>query len=169
MIPGAENSYYRARYYDPATGRFLNEDPMRFAAGDPSFYAYVGNRAVNDSDPTGLSPRSRDRWYGRNDRRFQNWFHNCWKEKGDPDASKKDIEEAYQEWLARGKPSGFNGDCGSRPKPCQETQPQHSVLDDLEDWANHHKMEVAVGAATIVGVGVVIFFPPAAPVLAVVF
>ena len=26
--------YYRARYYDPATGRFLQEDPILFAGGD---------------------------------------------------------------------------------------------------------------------------------------
>jgi RHS repeat-associated protein len=25
--------YYRARYYDPATGRFLSEDPTGFAGG----------------------------------------------------------------------------------------------------------------------------------------
>jgi RHS repeat-associated protein len=47
--------YYRARYYDQTTGRFLGEDPIRFAAG-PNFYAYVGNGAVNNSDPRGLAP-----------------------------------------------------------------------------------------------------------------
>jgi RHS repeat-associated protein len=40
MIPGS--SRYRARYYDPAAGRFLNEDPMRFDAG-VNFYAYTLN------------------------------------------------------------------------------------------------------------------------------
>ena len=33
--------YYRARYYDPANGRFINEDPVGFKAGQ-NFYAYVG-------------------------------------------------------------------------------------------------------------------------------
>jgi len=51
----ASESYYRARYYDPQAGRFLSEDPMRFAAG-PDFYEYVNNRAVNSVDPGGLEP-----------------------------------------------------------------------------------------------------------------
>jgi len=34
--------FYRARYYDPATGRFLSEDPIEFAGG-ANFYPYVQN------------------------------------------------------------------------------------------------------------------------------
>lgn len=45
--------YYRARYYDPNTGRFLNEDPSRFAAG-VDFYVYVDNNSTNLFDPSGL-------------------------------------------------------------------------------------------------------------------
>src|SRR5262249_6225484 len=30
--------YYRARYYDPTTARFLSEDPVSFAGGGTSFY-----------------------------------------------------------------------------------------------------------------------------------
>jgi RHS repeat-associated protein len=33
--------YYRARYYDAATGEFLSEDPMGFAAGDYNLSRYV--------------------------------------------------------------------------------------------------------------------------------
>ncbi len=46
--------FYRARYYDPATGAFLSEDPIGFDAGDPNFYRYVGNNPTNATDPTGL-------------------------------------------------------------------------------------------------------------------
>lgn len=45
--------FYRARYYDPTVGRFLNEDPMRFGAG-PNFFAYVLNSPTNSLDPFGL-------------------------------------------------------------------------------------------------------------------
>ena len=37
--------YYRARYYDPAMGRFISEDPIGFNAGDANIYRYVGERA----------------------------------------------------------------------------------------------------------------------------
>ncbi len=46
--------YYRARYYDPNVGRFLNEDPMRFRAG-VNFYRYVNNRVTDLTDPYGLT------------------------------------------------------------------------------------------------------------------
>jgi RHS repeat-associated protein len=45
--------YYRARYYDPSSGRFLSEDPFRFAAG-MNFFAYVHNNPVVLDDPMGL-------------------------------------------------------------------------------------------------------------------
>ncbi|HEV2233471.1 MAG TPA: RHS repeat-associated core domain-containing protein [Terriglobia bacterium] len=45
--------YYRARYYDPSTGRFLSEDPIRMGGG-VDFYAYVRNNPVVRNDPTGL-------------------------------------------------------------------------------------------------------------------
>lgn len=46
-------SYYRARYYDPTTGRFLSEDPTGFVAG-LNFYAYVFNNPMINVDPEGL-------------------------------------------------------------------------------------------------------------------
>ena len=46
--------YYRARYYDAATGRFLSEDSLGFDAGDANLYRYVGNAPTNGSDPFGL-------------------------------------------------------------------------------------------------------------------
>ena len=46
-------SFYRARYYDPVTGRFISEDPLRFLS-DINFYRYVFNSPVNFIDPLGL-------------------------------------------------------------------------------------------------------------------
>jgi RHS repeat-associated protein len=46
--------YYRARYYDQTSGRFVTEDPTGFHGGI-DFYRYVGNGATNQVDPFGLS------------------------------------------------------------------------------------------------------------------
>jgi RHS repeat-associated protein len=45
--------YYRARYYDPSTGRFLSEDPSHFAGGI-NYYDYTMNSSTGWTDPTGL-------------------------------------------------------------------------------------------------------------------
>ncbi len=47
----------RARNYDPATGRFLSEDPIGLAP-DVNPYRYVGNAPTMYTDPTGLVRRS---------------------------------------------------------------------------------------------------------------
>ncbi len=46
--------YYRARYYDPNSGRFISEDPKRFQA-DVNFYPYVSNSPTGHLDPFGWS------------------------------------------------------------------------------------------------------------------
>jgi RHS repeat-associated protein len=46
--------YNRARYYDARIGRWIEEDPMAFGAGDVNLYRYVSNGPVWSIDPTGL-------------------------------------------------------------------------------------------------------------------
>jgi RHS repeat-associated protein len=46
--------YYRARWYDPAQGRFMTEDPIGIAGG-LNAYAYVANNPLSFADPSGLS------------------------------------------------------------------------------------------------------------------
>lgn len=48
-------SFYRNRYYDQATGRFLTEDPIGMAGGI-NLYAYAGNNPARLTDPFGLEP-----------------------------------------------------------------------------------------------------------------
>ena len=38
---------YRARFYQPALGRFMSEDPMGFAAGDTNLFRYCAGDPVN--------------------------------------------------------------------------------------------------------------------------
>lgn len=41
--------------YDPLVGRFLEGDPIDFAAGDPNLFRYVHNSPTNATDPSGLA------------------------------------------------------------------------------------------------------------------
>jgi RHS repeat-associated protein len=63
-IPGPLNDY-RNRSFDPATGRFLQRDPV--IGGDPLYNPYVfpGNNPINRMDPMGLG--------------FTDWAIDLWK------------------------------------------------------------------------------------------
>ena len=58
QFTGRENDatglyYYRARYYSPTLQRFISQDPIGFAGGDPDLYVYVGNQPISLRDPNG--------------------------------------------------------------------------------------------------------------------
>jgi RHS repeat-associated protein len=62
QFTGRENDgrglyYYRARYMDPARGRFIQEDPLGLTGGSTHLYQYVLNSPLNLVDPTGLVPK----------------------------------------------------------------------------------------------------------------
>ena len=45
--------------FDPSLGRWINEDPIEYDAGDTDLYRYVGNNPINETDPAGLDPPNR--------------------------------------------------------------------------------------------------------------
>ena len=49
--------YYRARYFDGSTGRFLQEDPLGLSNEVVNLYAYVLNNPTTLFDPDGLAHR----------------------------------------------------------------------------------------------------------------
>ncbi len=53
--------YLRGRYYDPATERFITEDPMKDGG---NWYAYCGNDPVNFIDPSGFLAQGQTLSYG---------------------------------------------------------------------------------------------------------
>jgi hypothetical protein len=44
---------YRARYYDPITGKFLSEDLLGTKEEGPNLYIYTGNNPATNEDPLG--------------------------------------------------------------------------------------------------------------------
>ncbi len=48
--------YDHARFYDPAIGRFISQDPKGFKAGDTNLYRYSKNSPTVDVDPSGDDP-----------------------------------------------------------------------------------------------------------------
>jgi len=70
--PGFPFLHVGARYYDPATGRFLQRDPIGIAGG-LNVYAYAWNTPTISVDPDGLRYRPPGAT-GPTDKGFTDWF-----------------------------------------------------------------------------------------------
>lgn len=73
--------YFRARWYDPITGRFLSKDPIGISGG-LNQYVFCGNNPVNVTDPDGLAPQligvdSTGRAYYSGDRDWGSYDSRC--------------------------------------------------------------------------------------------
>jgi len=78
--------YFRARYYDSVTGRFLQRDPLGYGAG-PNLFEYAESNPIMKVDPLGLfSPRYLQ---------------------GDGVSTVPDMENAIRRGINRGKNPGY--------------------------------------------------------------
>jgi RHS repeat-associated protein len=75
---------YRNRTYSALLGRFLQTDPIRFAAGDVNLYRYVTNDPLNWIDPLGLQEKSEpaDKQLTPEDKKFYEKYGEQWKKLG---------------------------------------------------------------------------------------
>jgi RHS repeat-associated protein len=94
---------FGARDYDSVTGRWTAKDPLHFVAS-PNLYGYVGGDPINYTDPTGWTPQ--DKWYGHNEKDFQNWVHRGEKDPGGPNFTKDQLDQLKKDWENLGRPGG---------------------------------------------------------------
>jgi RHS repeat-associated protein len=121
---GINQNYFRD--YDASIGRYVESDPVGLVGGINS-YAYVGGNPARFTDAFGLARfgGGTGQWWQFTDRDFQRWYHLCVKVQGDPDATREQLVEAYDEWVRNGRPDGKNG-CGGPPPPPAECPSEQS-------------------------------------------
>ena len=91
--------FYRARYYNPAWGRFVSEDPIGVAGG-VNLYGYVSQNPEFFVDPNGTAQGNS---FGF-PKLFWNWYHRVIKEPGDPDLDYDGAKYWHGYWCSIGKP-----------------------------------------------------------------
>ena len=124
--------YYRARYYNPYIGRFMQTDPVGYDDGI-NWYAYCGNNPLVYTDPSGLSADSNEP-NGPNEPPDSNWVGESIRATG----------------LLWGDALGIFGDFGQLDafdadylntliNPYPEAGPEGVVEDQEGFWADVHK------------------------------
>ena len=88
--------YFRARWYEPITGRWLSNDPIGITGGFNQ-YVFVGNNPVNFRDPSGLC---KEKSIGQ---AYQEFMENMWDRLGEPIHNFRNntffMWEDFREWI----------------------------------------------------------------------
>ncbi len=114
--------FYRARYLDANTGRFLSEDPLRFEADDQNLYRYVFNNPINLNDPFGLTPRTPATGTPNSTQTFPDGRGGSTERHYGPDGrATKDLDQGHDH-DGSGDPHAHDWDW-SKPKPRQNPRP----------------------------------------------
>jgi RHS repeat-associated protein len=129
---------FGARDYDAETGRWTAKDPILFAGRGANLYGYVANDPVNFSDPRGLAPG--DKTFGL-PKDFWKWYHRQVKRPGDPDLTKEEALEEFEEWERQQCP-GPEG----KSEPAAEPSPEPPVDPEAASKAAVATVGVAAGA-----------------------
>ena len=145
---------YQMRKYRPEIGRWLSRDPVdesfsilllnflsilhstQFVRQHPFFsakYAFVLNNC-NLVDVLGEQPR--DKYYGLPER-FWHWYHKNVKQNGDPDLTKEEAHDEYDNWVKQGKPGADSkdnrGKDSSNKNPGKECEPIETEDDERNE------------------------------------
>jgi len=119
--------YYRARYYDPETGRFLQRDPLGYAS-TPNLFEYVRNNPVNFLDPSGL--------------RDVNPI--TYKNSGDKDQKKQNIKDAIKAHNDRQDKKTAAGDKDAKNNKLTDKEAEdiaNAIVNGKEDGAAYQRFK----------------------------
>jgi RHS repeat-associated protein len=128
--------YYRSRFYDSTINRFISEDSLQFGGG-VNFYAYVGNNAINRTDPNGQA------------------FIDCLKALQELIAATANVEDRIADIIA----NGSNPDCGHKQALEEATNRLNNALDKVKKHCSFY-----AGAAAAIAAGLAVL-EEAAPFL----
>ena len=135
---------FRHRDYSPTLGNWIEQDPLGYING-ASRYQFAMDTPLRWTDPKGEKPG--DKWYGYNDRVFQDRVHREMKDKGQPDFTKEELKGLYDEWKKTGKPNGegHKTEPQSCPMPAAPKEPYFSF--SIDPKTGEHVL--IVGGVTI--------------------
>jgi RHS repeat-associated protein len=115
--------YYRARYYNPQIGRFLQTDPIGYGAG-MNWHSYCGNNPVNWIDAYGYDPIAAAQptmpatgaVYDANNKKWW-WLSGEWSQaqisaawNADPSGMYMSVVDGYSVWVVSTKNQTASGD-----------------------------------------------------------